>query len=102
MTKTIKLIKNGNEYEFWNERILFSVDTSKKQINGKDIFEKIYFDANSKDPVKIIIDQSQLPEEDKRVFGNYVVDLFEELDKGINTQFASPTPVENGNGPETK
>jgi len=100
MTKTVKLIRNGNVYEFSNGDLLFSVDVSTKKISGKDVFEKIYSDANPKETVKIIIDQSALEEEDKKIFGNYVVDLFTELDKGINDQFA--LPASNDVGSEAK
>ena len=93
MKKTIKINKtniNGVDYySFYLEdgTFLFNVDCSQKTIKGRDLFEKIYL-CNSEEPIEIEINQSELTDDDKKCFGNYVKDVFDSINKSMKQQFA--------------
>ena len=93
MKKTIKInktkIENADYYSFCFEdgSFLFNVECSQKTIKGRDLFEKIYL-CDNEEPIEIEINQSELPDEDKKCFGNYVKDVFDAINKSMKKQFA--------------
>ena len=83
--KKIQIKKENSNFSFFeNEQLLFSIDSSKKVLDGKDIYEKIYKGIDTSKTIETEIDISQLENEDKKIFGNYVVELFKSIDSSIN------------------
>lgn len=93
MTKAIKIVRrkieNEDYYCFLNEKdeVIFNVQCSTKTIKGKDLYEKVY-QTKENDVIEVKINQDELTSEDKKCFGNYVIDLFKSIDDSMKKQFA--------------
>ena len=86
--RKILIKKTNDKYNFYeNEDFLFSVELSNKTIDGRDIYEKIYKGIEVSSKIVTEIDISELTGDDKKTFGNYIVELFKELDSAINAKF---------------
>jgi hypothetical protein len=84
----IKVTRNGDKFDFVCDEVkLFDVDAQERTISGENLFEKVYKNIDVSKPVCTEIDIDSLNKDDKATFGNYVVELFKEIDSAINTQF---------------
>lgn len=80
--------KDGNEYFVLkvNDLTIY-VDKKKKTIDGKELFNKIYFDLSASNFFEVEVNCSSLNDEDKKVFGSYVIKLFSLVDAEMKKQF---------------
>jgi hypothetical protein len=90
MTKVIRIKRVDDTFSFETDSVLFLVDAKTKKLDGKVIYQKVYQDVVRGEKASVTIDQSGLSAEDKKVFGNYIVDLFGKLDEAINKQLVAP------------
>lgn len=84
--KKIQIKRDNDMFSFFeDEKLLFSVDSSKKVLDGKTIYEKIYKGIDTSKKIETEIDISNLEVEDVKQFGNYVSELFKSIDASINS-----------------
>ena len=92
-----KTIDSSDYYVFEdeNETQLFVVDCRTKTIKGQDLYSSVYGKVDPGTILEIEIDQAILSAEDKKVFGNYVADLFNSINEAMKIQFTpSKTEIE--------
>lgn len=93
MKKVLKIKRQEAEdaayFLFMEEdRTLFKADCKTKTIKGQDLYTSLYSNVDPKEILEIEIDQNELSDEDKKKFGNYVVDLFQHINEAMIKQFS--------------
>ena len=92
MKKVVKIVceyrdgKDNYVLSCNNEELL--IDKSLKKVPGKELFEKIFLDYSKDNAFDIEVDDSCLSVEDKKVFSNYIKNLFIKIDDTLKKQFA--------------
>lgn len=80
--------REGKEYYVLeNNRKEIVVEKAQKKIPGKELYEMFYLDYSKDNAFTIEINDSTLTDEDRKVFGNYVKNLFLKIDEALKKQF---------------
>lgn len=80
--------KDGTDYfVLKTNSISIYVDKNKKTISGKDLFNNIYSDLSADNFFEVEVNCASLTDEDKKIFGSYVVKMFSLIDEEMKKQF---------------
>ena len=80
--------KDGIDYfVLKTNSISIYVDKNKKTISGKDLFNNIYSDLSADNFFEVEVNCASLTDEDKKIFGSYVVKMFSLIDEEMKKQF---------------